>query len=54
MENTNFSSMNQLHVWVLFLAIEHTSKKWTIPIANWRMTMNRFIIQCGERLQQFI
>ena len=39
---------------VLFLAIERASKKWTMPIANWRMTMNRFIIEFGDRIQQFL
>ena len=39
---------------VLFLAIERAAKKWTMHIANWRMTMNRFIIEFAERVQQFI
>ena len=28
---------------VIFLAIESASKKWTMPIHNWKLAMNRFI-----------
>jgi putative transposase len=35
---------------VIYLAIEQASKKWTMPIQNWRMALNRFTIEFGDRL----
>ncbi len=35
---------------VVYLAIMQASKKWTMPIQNWRSAMNRFEIEFGERL----
>ena len=35
---------------VIYLAIEQASKKWTMPIQNWRMALNRFMIEFGDRL----
>lgn len=35
---------------VVYLAIQATSKKWTMPIRDWRQAMSRFIIEFGERL----
>ncbi|MET3119113.1 transposase-like protein, partial [Undibacterium sp. GrIS 1.8] len=29
------------------------SKKWTMPIQNWRMALNRFMIEFGDRIQQY-
>ncbi|MCK5355856.1 MAG: IS256 family transposase [Methyloprofundus sp.] len=39
---------------VVYLAIMAASKKWTMPIQNWKMAMNRFIIQFEDRLTDFI
>lgn len=36
---------------VLFLAIENISKKWTMPIHNWKAAMNRFTIECEGCIQ---
>lgn len=36
---------------VLFLAVQSAAKKWTMPIANWRAAMSRFIILFEERLK---
>ncbi|MGX9463644.1 IS256 family transposase, partial [Shewanella sp. A14] len=30
---------------MVYLAIKEASKKWTMPIRNWRTAMNRFIIE---------
>lgn len=38
---------------VVYLAISQASKKWTMPIHNWRMALNRFMIEFGDRIQQF-
>jgi transposase-like protein len=35
---------------VIYLAIEQASKKWTMPIRNWRMALSRFEIEFGDRL----
>ncbi|MWQ77108.1 hypothetical protein GHJ37_08905 [Glaesserella parasuis] len=35
---------------VIWLAIKDTSKKWTMPIQNWKLAMNRFMIDFGDRL----
>jgi len=35
---------------VIYLAIEQASKKWTMPIQSWRMALNRFVIEFGDRL----
>ncbi|GAB3527353.1 hypothetical protein GCM10027342_32580 [Photobacterium alginatilyticum] len=29
---------------VIYLAIQEASKKWTMPIRNWRQALNRFMI----------
>jgi hypothetical protein len=38
---------------VIYLAIEQASKKWTMPIQNWRMALNRFVIEFGDRLNGY-
>ncbi|MBD1585010.1 transposase, partial [Pseudoalteromonas sp. S16_S37] len=30
---------------VVYLAIEQASKKWTMPIRNWKSALNRFMIE---------
>jgi transposase-like protein len=35
---------------VAFLAIQQAAKKWTMPIQNWKLALNRFIIEFGDRL----
>lgn len=35
---------------VVFLAIQSASKKWTMPIRNWKAALNRFIIEFGDRV----
>lgn len=35
---------------VSFLAINEASKKWTMPIRNWKPALNRFTIEFGERV----
>ncbi len=33
---------------MIFLAIQNISKKWTMPIRNWKPAMNRFIIEFNQ------
>ncbi|MEJ1959960.1 MAG: IS256 family transposase [Nitrosomonadales bacterium] len=39
---------------VVFLAIQAASKKWTMPIQNWRNAMSRFMIEFEDRLQRYL
>ncbi len=39
---------------MVYLAIKDASKKWTMPIQNWRQGMSRFIIEFEERLEKHI
>ena len=34
-----------------YLKIKDASKKWSMPIRNWRKAMSRFIIESEERLK---
>lgn len=34
---------------VIYLAIKNASKKWTMPLRNWKPAMNRFAIEYGDR-----
>lgn len=35
-------------------AIQSASKKWSMPIQNWRLAMSRFILEFGDRLNGHI
>ncbi len=39
---------------VIYLAIQAASKKWTMPIRNWKAALNRFIIEFEDRLTDYI
>ncbi|WP_019531535.1 IS256 family transposase [Dasania marina] len=39
---------------VVYLAIQEASKKWTMPIRNWKPALNRFIIEFEGRLTDYI
>ena len=39
---------------VVFLAVQDASKKWTMPIRNWKLALNRFMIEFEDRLSDFI
>jgi putative transposase len=38
---------------VIYLTISQAAKKWNMPIQNWRMTLNRFMIQFEVRIQKY-
>jgi len=38
---------------VIYLAISQAAKKWTMPIQHWRLALNRFMIEFGERIQKY-
>lgn len=39
---------------VIYLAINDASKKWTMPIRNWRTALNRFMIEFEGRLTDYV
>ncbi len=39
---------------VIYLAIQDASKKWTMPIRNWKLALNRFTIEFEDRLADYI
>ena len=39
---------------VVFLAVQEASRKWTMPIRNWKPALNRFMILFEERLIPFV
>lgn len=39
---------------VVYLAIMDASKKWTMPIRNWKLALNRFIIEFEDRISDYI
>lgn len=38
---------------VVYLAIQNASKKWTMPIRNWKPALNRFMIEFEDRLTSY-
>jgi transposase-like protein len=39
---------------VIYLAIQQASKKWTMPIRDWKTALNRFMIEFEDRLMEYI
>ena len=39
---------------VIYLAIQNASKKWTMPIRDWKPALNRFMIEFEDRLKDYI
>ncbi len=39
---------------VAWLAIMEASRKWTMPIQNWKSALNRFCIEFGERVSAYL
>jgi transposase-like protein len=39
---------------VIYLAIQEASKKWSMPIRNWKVALNRFMIEFEDRLTDYI
>jgi len=45
---------DQSAIMVAFLAIQEASKKWTMPIRNWKPALNRFSIEFEERITDYL
>ncbi|MFV0293915.1 MAG: IS256 family transposase, partial [Paracoccus sp. (in: a-proteobacteria)] len=39
---------------VVYLAIMDASKKWTMPIRNWKAALNRFMIEFEDRISNYV
>lgn len=39
---------------VVYLAIQQASKRWTMPIQNWKAALSRFMIEHGDRLKDHV
>jgi putative transposase len=39
---------------VIYLAIQVASKQWTLPIRNWKLALNRFMIEFEDCLMDYI
>lgn len=39
---------------VIYLAVQEASKKWTMPIRNWKAALNRFMIEFEDRLTNYV
>lgn len=39
---------------VIYLAIQDASKRWTMPIHNWKLALNRFMIEFEDRLVDYV
>ncbi len=37
---------------LLYLALRNISKRWTLPIRDWKATLNRFTTEFEERIPQ--
>lgn len=43
---------DQAAIKVVYLAIDAASRKWTMPIKNWKAALNRFMIEFPERMPE--
>jgi hypothetical protein len=34
--------------------VQAASKKWTMPIRNWKLALNRFMIEFEDRLVEYV
>ena len=39
---------------LLYLVSQDITKKWTMPIPNWSLILNQFLIYFNEKLEKFI
>ena len=39
---------------VVYLAITEASKKWTMPIRNWKTALNHFMIEFDDRIKDYV
>ena len=49
----HYSNINTYKIKTGALPFEKIAKKWTMPIQNWRLALNRFMIEFSERIQKY-
>jgi putative transposase len=37
---------------VIYLAVDQASRRWSMPLRNWKPAMNRFLLEYGERFSE--
>ena len=51
-KNSGSFSSDDAVLRLFYLALENISKKWTMPIRDWKASLNRFTIQFGDKIPQ--
>lgn len=49
-KNKRFFPSDEAACKQIFLALQNISKRWTMPIRNWSLAVNRFMIEFGDRM----
>ncbi len=39
---------------IVYMAINEASKKWAMPVQNWKAALNRFMIEFEDRLINYV
>ena len=39
---------------LMYLVSQDITRKWTMPISNWSLILNQFLIYFNERLEKFL
>jgi len=47
MKNRNAFPSDEAALKLMYLGIKNISKKWTMPIRNWKQALNQFVIMYG-------
>jgi putative transposase len=50
LKNKRFFPSDEAAFKQIFLALQNISKRWTMPVKNWHLAINRFMIEFGERM----
>jgi len=53
-EALDYATMMDVLLILIYLATEAASKKWTMPIRDWKPALNRFMIEFEEQLAPHI
>jgi len=50
-KNRNSFPNDDAAIKLLYMALQNITKKWTMPIRNWALTIQQFSIRFGDRLK---
>ncbi len=51
-KNRGSFSSDEALIKLFYLAQQNISRKWTMPMRDWKAALNRFTIQFGDRIPQ--